>query len=202
MAYNRDPRPDFATVFETNSNEKYERLLAPVFAVGEVKQEDTGVEKAKSGNVNTAIYTSQMQSAVFPTLILFALLQHMEDSHSKSGRSHGQLPESYILYGIYMDDKQIIIYAHLPLYDTKQGGWRFVQVRLATYHIPSFGDAAETATIRGHMEEENAPTRLQIMLALITVRSRVAKSKDWFINREKEKWDHLTSLWKSQGPSK
>lgn len=193
MSYNKDPRPDFATVFETNPKEQYERLLAPGFAVGEVKQEDTGVAKASSGP-NIAIFTSQMQSAVFPTLILLVLLRGLEVSRAEKETLTSQLPGTYILYGIYMDNKSILIYAHFPYFEVKEGGWRFIQVKVAEYEIPSFGGGPEVAAT-SHRERENASLRLKVMLGLITVRARVAQSKDRFVTKEKENWKYLASLW-------
>lgn len=203
MSPGRDPRPDLALVYR---NEAYAHLkLAPVFSVAEVKRVKTGAGKKETPEAPS--FQAQIQSAIYPTLIMLSLF-HTSAELNEEFQTDDELPEHYFIYGIYLDEAQIKIYAHFPFYSTQESGWRFAQVEMADLTLPSYGTVTEEPSENAreyfnHREQENAILRWQLIQALLTTRAHTSELVRLFKENDEPKWIKLCELYEqtNQGNS-
>lgn len=116
-------------------------LACPVLMVGEAKPARSGQDKNRT--LGTPHYTTQMQAAVYPTLILLILL-YVEGKRNRRGEvlandvMEDGLSEEFFIYGIYYDERSVIIYAHLPcpIVVGDRVSWRFIQIMVKKFDVP------------------------------------------------------------------
>ncbi|PSR72202.1 hypothetical protein PHLCEN_2v11909 [Hermanssonia centrifuga] len=171
MAPGKHPKPDFATRRMADST--WDAEMSPVVIIGEAKQARTGQDVAGDRDTSKS-YEAQMQAAVFPTLVLLILIYLKGNKHEpplpkREGQSEeieGEarpLPPNFFVYGVYYDERSVIIYSHFPYLEFENpgdssdiGAWRFAQVKMGEFTLAHHDDGEQT----------NAPRRLKLGIAL------------------------------------
>ncbi len=169
MAPGKHPKPDFATRRMANST--WDAEMSPVVIIGEAKQARTGQDAAGDRDTSKS-YEAQMQAAVFPTLLLLILIHLKGKKHepplpAREGKTAqaskaSSLPPNFFVYGIYYDERSLIIYSHFPYLEKDRanpsdiGAWRFAQVKMGEFTLAHHDDDEQT----------NAPRRLKLGIAL------------------------------------
>lgn len=170
MSPGHHPKPDFVTRRQIDIPSEDLRGLWPALIVGEAKQQRTGT--GKSGDAS-ASFQVQMQAAVYPTLCIL-LLMHYQRNRERHATT--RLPENFFLYGIYMDESEVRIYAHFPYYDNAR--WGFAQVMMASYEIPDSLDISTKA----------ANANLHMAIGLHTARAHAESLDQAFADQWQAEW--------------
>lgn len=189
------PKPDFATVLKATREDAIGP--EPIFVFGEVKREQTGIAKyikaMEAKNNTVPLFTAQMQAAIHPILVM-KIREFIHKQTTELEDAKAQLPSDSYVYGVYMDEKSVSVWVHLPVFIPNDQKWIFVQAHLVTYTIPSFGESLNEVDGRSHNERGNAVSRLKLLLGLITVRARAVYLKKRFTeNGTGEVWEQIVA---------
>lgn len=162
-------KPDFAAV-RIPAAPLPDILAQPVFAVGEAKQSHTGAGANPSPNQPN--FRAQMQAAIYPIMVMLILIY--EEQHRRAA-VRPQLSRELIIYGTYLDEGSVKLYAHFPYWDPTDDeggpGWRFAQVLMGEYTLAHVGEEDDKG---------NAPHRWQLTVALITARAHSVRLAEYF----------------------